>query len=123
MKHHSPSLLPKLRSDVLMDAMRHYPCTLRLCTFLGESCAPSNTVVGCHLDSQGRGMSTKSSDLYVVAGCMKCHDILDRRDSRWKILHERYPAATERQIRMALQETLALLLRDGIIIVKGGEII
>lgn len=132
MNEHSPTLLPKVRSEILMNAIGGkfgseyhlpYPCALRLCTFFGEPCAPRDTVVGCHLDSVGKGMSTKSNDIFVAAGCRKCHALIDRTDERWQILFDRYAAATEHQIRMAMQETLGRLLADGIITVKGGTLI
>ena len=51
-------------------------------TFLHEPCGHRETVVGAHLPSFGRGVSTKVSDLAVAALCGRCHDLLDGRDKR-----------------------------------------
>ncbi len=119
--HYSPALLPKVRSEPLMEAIADMPCTLRVSSFYpGHSCASAATVVGCHLDSVGKGMSTKSTDLAVVAGCLNCHAILDGVDTkRHAYIAEKYPTAFESRLRAALIETHAMLIQRGIIQVKG----
>jgi len=129
MTYHSPALLPKVRSKALMDAIggktgAPYPCTLRIASFIpGHRCSAAATVVGAHIGTPGKGMSTKSSDLAVVAACKHCHDLLDRVDRRWTFLEEAHKADVQYRITAALIETHSLLLRDGIITVKGGDVI
>lgn len=119
---HRPHLLPKLRSELLMSSMRHYPCTLRIASFLGEPCAHQSTVVGCHLPVIGKGIGTKVTDLAVVAGCAHCHDILDDRNGKLRQV-ERYGSAYHMRLLNALVETQALLLRDGVIEVPDGVLV
>lgn len=125
MKHYNPVLLPKVRSKAIMDAGRDMPCTLRVSSFMPMwKCADDATVVMCHLPSAGKGTSTKSSDLYVAAGCAHCHDILDGRDkgaSEYITTH--YPAAYAERLLRGMQETQALLIERGLIVVPDGEII
>lgn len=116
-------LLPKVRSAALMSAIRGMPCALRLSTFLGEPCASVETVVGAHVGGSGKGMSTKVSDLCVVAACAKCHALLDRVDPRGMAIRDRYPAAFHEQVLRGLAETHARLVGLGIIIVEGGEVL
>jgi hypothetical protein len=134
MSHYSPHLLPKVRSDVLMQAIGgnlpkklsgpHYPCTLRIAGLIpGHRCASPDTVVGCHLGNLGKGMSTKVSDLNVGAGCKACHDLIDMVDKRWFKLMEDHGVTVLNRIISSIQETQAMLIRDGIIKVKGGTII
>lgn len=116
-------LLPKARSDVLMQAMSGYPCALRVSSFYpGHTCASAATVVGCHVGSFGKGVGTKVTDLAVVAGCQNCHDIIDGRDKKrqdWIINH--YPTAYVDRLLNGLIETHARLYSEGIILVQGDK--
>jgi hypothetical protein len=120
----NPDLLPKVRSEALMDACRHMPCTLRVASFVGQRCAPQDTVVGCHLATIGKGVSTKVSDLYVAAGCFHCHRIIDGRDKRIleTIIHN-YPAAFADRLMRANHETIARWVGMGLITGPDWEII
>ena len=121
---HRPHLLPKVRSDLIMSSMRHYPCTLRIASFIpGHQCAHQSTVVGVHLPVLGKGMSTKGTDLAVVAGCKHCHDLVDGVDKRIHWLAENYPAAYHMRLLQALVETQAMLTRDNVLDVLDGELI
>lgn len=115
----NPTLLPKARSEQIMEACHNYPCSLRICSFLGRPC--SGDRMGVHLDMVGgKGVATKVSDLAVAAGCDGCHRLLDGRDGAgWKILMEKYYAGVLLQCLRALNETHSRLLADGIITVKG----
>ena len=117
------ALLPKVRSPALMAAIQGMPCSLRLASFGGMSCASQKTVVGCHVGSVGKGMSTKVSDLMVAAGCATCHDLLDRRNREGMNLADRYPAAWPSQILRAVAETQARLVEMGIIVVLGAKVL
>lgn len=124
MNHYSPTTLPKVRSAALMKAMRGYPCTLRIAGMIpGHGCASDDTVVGCHLTTPGKGTATKSTDLAVVAACAHCHALLDRVDHRIAMIEREYPSVLGHRLLMGLIETHALLARDGIITVKGGELL
>ena len=80
---HRPALLPKVRSDAIMQAMGHYPCTLRISSFIpGHDCSAQSTVVGAHLPVIGKGIGTKVTDLAVAAACKNCHDLIEGRDHR-----------------------------------------
>lgn len=124
MSDYRPHLLPKVRSSGIMGAMRHYPCTLRIASFIpGHSCAPQSTVVGAHLPVVGKGVSTKVTDLAVVAACAHCHDLLDGRDERVNWIASQYPAALHLRYLNALVETQAMLLSDLVIEVPDGDMI
>lgn len=121
---HRPHLLPKVRSSRIMGAMRNYPCTVRVASFIpGETCAPQSTVVGAHLPVTGKGVGTKVTDLAVVACCATCHALMDGVDPRVHQIATLYPSAYHMRLLNALVETQALLLRDGVIKVDGGEIL
>lgn len=121
---HRPHLLPKLRSEMIMAAMRFYPCTLRIASFVpGHTCAPQSTVVGAHLPVMGKGIGTKVTDLAVVACCAHCHDLLDGRDRRVHDIAAKYPAAYHMRLLQALVETHAMLARDLVLEVSDGEMV
>lgn len=69
-------------------------------------------------------MGTKSSDLFVAAGCFACHDILDGRDRKGAdYIEEKYPAAVAWRVIAGLYETQARFIEMGMIEVKGAEIV
>lgn len=118
----NPHLLPKIRSRAYLDGIRGMPCTLRIASFVpGHACAPEDTVVPCHLPVMGKGMATKTSDLFVVAGCRHCHDLLDGRDSRVHWINETHPAAFHARMVHALAETMTLQVMRGNLTVKGAD--
>lgn len=119
----NPHMLPKVRSDALKAAIEGMPCTLRLASFGGMSCAPQDTVVGCHLPVWGKGTSTKVTDLAIAAGCATCHDLLDERNNLGHQLMHKYPGAWAMRLLHGLTETHALLVDAGIIEVKGMRIV
>lgn len=122
MNLYNPERLPKIRSRKLLDEIRHMPCTLRIASFIpSHRCSPDDTVVPCHVQTIGKGMGTKVSDLFVVAGCMACHDLLDGRDKRWTWLMEHYPAAVMHRVVRAMCETQTMLMQAGILTVKGSS--
>lgn len=117
----NPQLLPKLRSDPLLAAIRGMPCALRISSFIpGYRCSHVDTVVPCHVRTIGKGMGTKVADLFVVAGCEHCHSLLDGRDARWHYLTEKYPAAVLQRVIEGLCETQTRLWMAGIITVAGA---
>ena len=120
----NPNMLPKVRSRTLLDACAFMPCELRIASFVGMRCAPQDTVVGCHLPTIGKGVSTKVSDLFVAAGCQICHDILDGRQKRiLETISANYPAALAEQIMRANHATISRWVGMGLITVEGGEIV
>jgi hypothetical protein len=121
----NPHLLPKIRSEAIMQAMQHFPCALRIASFIpGRKCAPQNTVVGCHLPTIGKGMGTKVTDLAVAAGCQHCHDLLDGRDRAGaEYLIQNMPTAVATRMTDALVETQARLVALGIITVSDGDLV
>lgn len=134
MHDYRPHLLPKVRSEYLMDWIggkrdglllnQPYPCTLRIATLVpGKTCAARDTVVGCHTGNLGKGMSTKVSDIDVAAGCFVCHDLLDRRNEWYDFLLNERTGPFYQRILNGLAETRALLVQDGILKVKRSTII
>jgi hypothetical protein len=118
----NPMLLPKIRSEAIMQAANGQPCSLRIASFVGLSCAGS--VVGCHLPVTGRGVATKATDLAVAFGCHVCHEILDgRAQNLQELIIEKYPAAYANRLLNALVETQARLVDMSIITVPGAEIV
>lgn len=122
MRDHRPHLLPKLVSEEIRGAMTDYPCTLRIASFIpGLRCDDRSTTVGCHTNTPGKGISTKSTDFSIAAGCRICHDLIDRVDDRISYIEDRYPAALENRMRQGIIETLTLLWMDGLIIVPSAK--
>lgn len=118
----NPQLLPKVRSEAIMQAANGQPCSLRIASFVGLSC--QGTVVGCHLPVIGRGVATKATDLAVAFGCHVCHEIIDgRAQNLQEQIIRQYPAAYADRLLNALVETQARLVGMGIIRVKGGEVL
>ena len=118
----NPHTLRKVRSRTMLDAVATFPCALRVASIVpGGKCAPQNTVVPAHLPVFGKGTGTKVSDLFVVAACRTCHDILDaRNDALWWIM-DHHPTVFQDRILRGYCETLARLVEAGIIKVKGDE--
>ena len=125
MKHYNPVLLPKVRSKLIMSAAKDMPCTLRVSSFVPSwFCADRATTVACHMQSAGKGMSTKSSDLFVAFGCAHCHAIVDGVDrTACDYIEAHYPAAYAFRLMGAMQETQSLLVGLGLITGPGWEII
>lgn len=121
----NPHMLPKVRSDELMRAMNGMPCSLRIASLVpGRRCDGPDTTVGCHLPVIGKGTSTKVSDLFVAGGCHVCHDIVDGRDQEaLRYIQQHAAVPYMERLLNALCETQSRLVGDGIIIVKGGEIV
>ena len=121
----NPTLLPKVRSDMIMAAAAGMPCALRISSlYPGHKCSGSNTTVSCHLPVTGKGTGTKVTDLAVVFGCSHCHDILDGRDgAKLDYIKGKYPSALLDRMLNGLVETQARLLGEAIIFVNDGEII
>lgn len=119
----NPHMLPKVRSESLKRATALMPCTLRVASFAGCSCAPQNTVVPAHLPVFGKGVSTKVSDLFVVAACHTCHDLLDGRDPRGMQVKNMYPNAWAERLIMAQSETLARWVDMGLITGEDWELV
>lgn len=121
----NPHNLPKIRSKALMSSFNGMHCTLRLASFIGKQCSPVDTVVGCHLPVFGKGVNTKVSDLFVVAGCHICHRLLDGQDelTNRAYIMEKYPFAFAERILLALCETQSMWIGEGLLIVPDGKII
>lgn len=119
----NPLLLPKVRSDAIMDACGLMECALRISSlYPGHRCSGRDTVVGAHLPVIGKGVATKVTDLAVAAGCFNCHEILDGRDKkRSDYIHEKYPTAVVMRMLNGLVETQAQLVEMGIIVVPDDR--
>ena len=90
----NPQLLPKVRSDAIMNAANGQPCSLRIASFVGLSCSGPSTCVSCHLPVIGKGVSTKATDLAVAFGCHICHEIIDgRAQNLQELIIDKYPSA------------------------------
>lgn len=131
MRAYSPHLLPKIRSEHIRNGIGgklpdvpQFPCTLRIASLIpGGTCSEGRTVIPAHFGDLGKGMSTKVSDIDVVAACFTCHDILDRRDSRWRFLKENHEVDVLRRLIAAGSETRAMLLFYGLIEVEGAKLL
>lgn len=51
-------------------------CTLQIHPYCNGN---PETVVLCHLPSEGKGMALKSPDHWAAYGCSNCHNIIDGR--------------------------------------------
>jgi hypothetical protein len=122
----NPHLLPKVRSAKLLAAVKDMPCTLRVSSFMPHwQCAHQSTVVPCHLDRTiGKGMSTKVSDLFVAAGCVHCHAIIDGKDrTAVDYIMEKYPAAMMQRMLAGMAETQARWVVMGLLTGDDWEIV
>lgn len=120
----NPHMLPKVRSDKIREACKDMTCDLRIGTFIGIPCASDDTVVGAHPPIWGKGMSSKVTDLSIIAGCSVCHDLLDwERNPQGLYIRETYPFAFWEQLFKAQNATQARLVGMGLIVVPGAEII
>ncbi|WP_220747288.1 nuclease domain-containing protein [Jannaschia pagri] len=106
-----------------MQSFRGMPCSLRIASFAGLPCAPQSTVVGAHLPVFGRGIGTKVSDLFVVAACQRCHDMLDERDLIGAEIRKSYPGAYADRLLKALCETQSRWIADGLVVVPKAKVI
>ena len=113
-----PHMLPKVRSAKIMAHASGQPCTLRIASFFGVRCSGSNTTVGAHLPTAGKGIATKSTDMAVVFACDECHRLLD---SQQAAMH--YPVATLDRMIAALIETHAILITEGVIVIPDAEFV
>lgn len=121
----NPFMLPKVRSDAIMEAANGSPCTLRIASFIpGRSCTSRETTVGCHLPIWGKGASTKVTDMAAAFGCSACHAIIDGVDQEARrFLEEKYGAAMTTRMLHGLTETHSLLISQGVIQIPGATII
>lgn len=96
-----------IRSTKLRKHARGQPCTLRFdcCDGGGE------TTVLAHIRDAHKGMGIKASDLSACYACGPCHDRLDREP------HKIEPAMFYWHQLRGLQETLEILVRDGLVVV------
>ena len=117
----NPHMLEKVRSEELLESIRHIDhCTLRISSFAGQPC--SGPIDACHLPVFGKGVGTKVTDLAAVAGCRRCHSLLDH-DRLGVELTGRFPYEWMQRLLFALVETQAMLVIEGIIEVKGAKLI
>ena len=120
----NPHMLPKIRSAAMLDAVRDMPCSLRVASLIpGHKCAAQDTVVPCHMPTIGKGVATKVSDLFVAAGCLHCHDLIDRRDKRVEWIVERYPTMFAMRLLDGMAETQARWVGLGLICGTDWEIV
>lgn len=120
----NPHMLPKVRSTAMLDAVRDMPCSLRVASLIpGHKCAAQDTVVPCHMPTIGKGVATKVSDLFVAAGCLHCHDLIDRRDKRVEWIVERYPTMFAMRLLDGMAETQARWVGLGLICGTDWEIV
>lgn len=120
----NPHMLPKVRSDAIRAAVRYMPCEARVSSlYPGHRCAAQETVVAAHVGNLGKGMSTKVSDLAVCAACLHCHDLIDRRDARWKWIADNCGAAFIERVMLGAFATQARLVASGVVQIPGAELI
>lgn len=118
----NPHMLPKVRSNdlrqsiggLLLGQEGEFPCSFRLAPLLGYPCSPG-TVVGAHLPTFGKGASTKVSDLFMGAGCDRCHAIIDQVGADAINFAERYPDVFYDAIMRGHHETLSRWVQMGLI--------
>lgn len=115
----NPHMLPKIRSKALMSGAKGQPCSFRIASYLGIPCASVETTVAHHLPVFGKGVGTKTSDMFTGFICQTCHDILHSRTGTE--LHQRYPSSFMERHLLALCETQARHLMEGRIVVPDAE--
>lgn len=101
------NVIPPIRSTKLRKHAKGQPCTLRF-----EGCdGGGETTVLAHIRDRHKGMGVKASDLSACYSCYSCHSRLDSE------FHKLDPADFYFHQLRALQETLEILVADGIIVV------
>ncbi len=97
---------PPFRSQRVLRHAKGQPCCLRFdgCDGGGE------TTVACHIRDKHKGMAQKASDHSIVFGCAHCHRLLDEGFTSMT------PDVMFWHLVRGLQETWAILIRDGIIV-------
>lgn len=123
MTRYAPHMAPKLRSPQIMAAAMGMPCTLRISSFVpGHQCAGADTTVACHLEVNGKGTSTKVTDLATAFGCVNCHAILDgAAPEKYAYIIAKYPAAFASRMLNGLIETQTMLIEEGIIQINDSR--
>lgn len=112
-----PVLLPKLRSEELMQSAHGMPCSLRLPGICNHN---RSTTVMAHLVGVGKSMGSKVSDLHTAFACSACHDAIDR--FGWERRGLTATIVLDAMLRGHC-ETQSRLAGLGIITVKGGRLI
>jgi hypothetical protein len=125
-----PHMATKVRSTNMMAAFEDYFCTMRISGLIeGHRCSSQATVVGVHPERLGtggvigKGTGTKASDLYCMAGCFNCHNLVSGVDPRINLILEKYPMIFMQRMVSALHETLALHIDAKVLIVPDGILI
>lgn len=101
-----------IRSKKLRDSARGEECTLQIHPYCEGS---SESIVLCHLPSEGHGIALKSPDHWSVYGCGVCHAIIDGRQS-CDIEREEIEACKTR----GLYRTWERMIAKGLITIKGA---
>lgn len=121
-----PHLLPKVRSEAIMEGACGMPCTLRIASFVpGLKCSGPETTVGAHTPcGWGKGTSTKVTDMAVVYACDVCHAIesgawIKERDYLW----QNHGSMVLQRYLSALTETHALMIQQGVIVIPDAEFV
>jgi hypothetical protein len=104
-----------IRSKKLRDSARGEECTLQIHPYCEGQ---SETVVLCHLASEGHGIGLKSHDYWSAYGCATCHAIIDGRDQKaFKAIgHEEIERCRVR----GLYRTWDRMIASGLITIKGA---
>lgn len=120
-----PHLMPKVRSQAIRNAASGVPCTIRISSMIpGHQCSDPSTCVMDHLPVDGKGKSTKVTDLAVGIGCSNCHAILDGVDIKKRdYLYEKYPAALADRLLRSIVMTHTILIEEGVIQIPDAKLI
>lgn len=106
-----PENLPLIRSRRVRDHAKGQPCTAR---FPGICRGRRDTVVLAHFRDGHKGMAIKASDLSGGYLCFECHAYLDEGHGHRPVLTD---AELYQGMLQAIQETVGILARDGILFV------
>ena len=100
---------PPFRSPAVTRHARGQHCTLRLMGICNHN---PETTISAHIRDRFKGMGTKASDHSIVFACSECHRYLDETHLAPSLITD--IELLEAIIR-GLQETWAILIRDGVI--------
>lgn len=101
-----------IRSVALRNSARGQDCTVQIPGIC--NCDPSTTILA-HLPDESHGMGLKAADIAACWACSGCHDVLDKRDSRWP----GYADDLEWYMRRAQTRTLKKWIELGLVTIKG----
>lgn len=104
-----------IRSKKLRESARGEDCQLQIHPYCNGN---PETVVLCHLPSDGHGIAMKSPDHWAVYGCSACHAVIDSQNPQ--AVRELGWEEISRCMMRGLYRTQERLIEKGLLMIKGA---